>query len=69
MENIVTEIAESFIKNVVEIMASGEKSFAELEKAALDEAKSTAAKLMGAYAESVDSAIVADKVEIGRAHV
>ena len=62
MKNIVTEIAENFIKNLVEILASGEKSFAELEKEALDEAKSTAAKLMSAYAESVDSAIIADKV-------
>ena len=62
MKNIVTEIAEKFIKNLVEIMASGEKSFAELEKAALDEAKICAAKLMEVYAESVDAAITADKV-------
>ena len=62
MESIITEIAENFIKKLVEIMASSQKSFAEIEKAALEEAKSCATKLMGAYAESLDLAIIADKV-------
>ena len=61
MESIITEIAENFIKKLVEKLTNGEKSFEEIEKAALEEAKSCAAKLMGAYAESVDSAIIADK--------
>lgn len=62
MENIVTEIAANFIKNIVGLVSKGENGFAEMEKAALNEAKNFAAKLIGVYAEAVNEAIAADKV-------
>lgn len=61
MKTIVTEIAENFINRIVSLMTEGEKSFAEIEETAFQEAKSCAAKLMGTYAESVDAEIAADK--------
>ena len=60
MEHIVTELAETFIKNMVEILSAG-KSFDNIEVAALREAKDCAAKMISAYAGAVDEAIVSDK--------
>ena len=61
METIIAEIAGKFIKNICEIIASG-VFFAEIEEASLREAKSCAARLVEAYAEAVDTAVVADRV-------
>jgi len=60
VEQIVSEIAETFIKNIVEILLNGE-SFENIETSALCEAKKCAAKMISAYVESVDSAIVFNK--------
>ena len=68
MKNIVTVIAEEFINNLVKMLTAKGKSFSELEKQALAESKRTSAKLISAYAETLDAAIVADKTgrrEIG----
>ena len=61
MENIVTEIAADFIKNIIGLIESGEKSFSDFEKTALKESKKCAAKLLSVYAEALDAAIAADK--------
>ena len=60
METIISEIANRFIINMVEILSSGRK-VVEVEVDALREAKACAAKVMRAYAETVDAAIVANK--------
>jgi len=60
VEHIVTELAATFIKNMVEILLS-EKSFENIEAAALREAKDCAAKMISAYAWTVDEAFVSDK--------
>ena len=60
MEHIVTEIAETFIKNMVEILSEG-KNFESVEAEALRDAKVCAAKMISAYAATVDEAIVSDK--------
>jgi hypothetical protein len=62
VEKIITEIAEEFIKKIIEMIAESKKSFSEVENAALNEAKNCAAKVMSAYAEKVDAAIYADKM-------
>ena len=61
VKNSISRIATEFINNLVEIISEGERSFAELEKLALDESKKIAAKVISAYAESVNLAIAADK--------
>ena len=61
MKDIVTEIAKDFIKNIIEMFTEGQKSFAELERMAFNEAKSCTAKLMGVYIGAVDDRISADK--------
>ena len=60
MGKIITETAEDFIKKIIEIIGNG-GFINEMEDAALREAKNCAARLLGAYAESVDAAIAADK--------
>jgi hypothetical protein len=60
VETIITEIAQSFIKNIVEIISVGGK-ISEIEESALQEAKSCTAQMMSVYAESVDRALVTDK--------
>lgn len=60
MEKIITEIGENFIKNILNFISDG-KSISEMEIFSLEECKKYCAKVIGTYAESVDSAIVADK--------
>lgn len=60
MERIITEIAEKFTKNILEIISAGGE-LAQLEVSALREAKACAARLIGTYAECVDAAIAADR--------
>jgi len=60
VEKIITEIAGKFIKNICEIIGSG-GSFAQIEEQSLQESKACAARLMEAYAEQVDTAIMADR--------
>ena len=60
METIISEIATVFINNMINILTKGGK-IEEIEVSALREAKDCAAKVMGVYAQAVDSAIVADK--------
>ena len=61
MEKIISEIAEKFIKKMIEIVISGGK-LGEVETSLLCEAKACASKIVGVYAEAVDAAIVSDKV-------
>ena len=60
MKTIISDIAENYIKNIIEILSRGKK-VEEVEVAALREAKECAAKVIGVYAETVDAAIVEDK--------
>jgi len=60
VKTIISGIAEVFIKNILEILSGG-GTIEEIEVAALRGAKECAANIMGAYAESVDAAIVDDK--------
>ena len=60
MEKIISGIAEEFIKNMVEILSKGWK-IGEVEVAALHEVKECTAKVISAYAEAMDAAIVVDK--------
>ena len=62
MGNIVAEIGSEFTKKIIEIITEGGKSFAEVEKRALAEAKACAASLISAYATTLDAAIAADKI-------
>jgi len=57
---IISKIAEEFIKNISEHLLNSE-NLKEVEVAALREAKVCAARVVGAYAEAVDAAIVSDK--------
>ena len=57
MALIITEIAERFIKKLMEIFTDGEKSFGEIEEMALSECKSTAAEVVAAYIKCVDESI------------
>jgi len=61
VESIITEIAGKFISKLLEIIAAG-GVLAQIEEGALREAKSCAARMVGAYAEQVDAAIVSDRV-------
>jgi len=60
VETIITEIANDFIKKMIEIIVSG-GDFTKIEESALCESKKCAAQMMSAYAENVDQAIVADR--------
>jgi len=60
VKTIISDIAENYIKNIIEILSRGE-NVEEVEVAALREAKECAAKVIGVYAETVDAAIVEDK--------
>jgi hypothetical protein len=66
VEKIVSEVAENFIKNILEILSIG-GSIEEIETVALREVKDCAAKLIGIHARAVDVAIVSDK-SIRREH-
>ena len=60
MELIIAEIADKFTKKMIEIVAEG-GILCQIEGKALREAKTFASQVVGAYAESVDRAIVADR--------
>ena len=60
MESIITEIAGKFIRNLVEIIVGG-GVLAQIEEVALREAKACAARMVGAYAEQIDAAILSDR--------
>jgi hypothetical protein len=61
VENIITKIAEEFIKEIIEILTVGESSFTEKEKALLAITKKCASAYLGAYAEEVDAEILETK--------
>jgi len=60
VERIITEIAEKYIKNLLELMTNG-GNINEIEVSALSEAKKCAAQIVGLYAEKVDAVIAKDK--------
>ena len=61
MENIVTEIAGEFIKEIIALITGSGKGFTEIEETALAESKKCAARLISVYAETVDARLAADK--------
>ena len=60
MEKIVSEIAGTFIKNIVDILSAGE-TLENIEVLVLDEVKSCASNMVAAYATTVNNAIVEEK--------
>jgi hypothetical protein len=66
VEKIVTETANNFIKNILEILSAG-GGMEKIEIESLREVKACAAKFIGIHAEAVDAAIVEDKA-IRREH-
>jgi len=60
VETIITEIAEKFIRKIIETVSGG-GTMHQIEETALREAKEFAAEMVGAYAEKVDGALVSDK--------
>ena len=60
METIIAQIAGNFIKNLVKSLSEGKKIL-EVEKVVAAEVSQCAAEIVGAYVESVDKAIEADK--------
>ena len=60
MENIITEIAQKFIKNICEELCAG-KSITEIEPKMLAEAKKCATELTSAYISAVDTQILVQK--------
>jgi len=61
VSTIITEIANNFIKNILEIFNEG-GSLTEIEPKMLSESKKCAAEMFEKYAEEVDTAIACDKV-------
>ena len=60
MEKSITIIGQNFIRNIMEIITSGEK-LAQVEQELLIESKKCAAKMLEAYAESIEAAILLAK--------
>ena len=60
MKASITEIATTFIENMIKILSAGGQ-MCDIEDAALSEAKGCAAQMVGIYAETIDEAIVSDK--------